>query len=212
MLKKLLFSIMFAAVAVTASAQYLSGIGVEPDRGNSMVMKYVVKAGANFTTVSSSANEMGFSMAPGFQIGVGYNIRWGYRTDFSRPGTGLVGFQPELLFSSQSVSLSNGEKFSMNRLALPLMVKAYPISEVYVELGPEFSYLFSTSPDHVSAGAYVYNIGECSGAAADLALGAGWESPMGFVAGVRYGLGLTALAKNLPWKTHNISLTMGWKF
>lgn len=214
MLKKLFFSILFVAATFPASAQYLTGgLGdIEPVKGNSAVLKYAVKAGANFTTVSSSLEGMDFSMGAGFQVGAALNIRWGYRTEFSRPGTGILGFQPELLYSNQSVGLSDGNNLVMNRIAVPLMLKAYPISSVYVELGPEISYLFGTSPDAVTVASSVYSVGECSGLATDIALGTGWESKKGFTVGLRYSLGVTALAKNLPWKTHNFSLAVGWMF
>lgn len=213
MFKKFLLSVLFAVTVVNASAQYLTdGIGADPVKGNSTVVKYMIKAGANLTTVSSSIDGMDFSMAPGFQVGAAVNLRWGYRSEFSRPGTGIIGFQPELLFSNQSVSLSDGEKLTMNRLALPLMLRLYPVSSVYMEVGPEVSYLFSTTPDFVTVGSKIYGVGECSGLATDVALGAGWESKFGLAVGIRYGLGVTSMAKNLPWKTHNVSMTIGWMF
>lgn len=213
MLKKVFISIILVAATFTASAQYLSGGfgGVDPVPGKSTVVKYAVKAGVNFTTVSGTSSA-DFSMAPGFQIGAGLNLRWGYRSEFSRPGTGKFGFQPEIRYSNQSVSVGEDEKLTMNRVSLPLMFRIYPATTFYFELGPDFSYLFSTSPDILSVGSDSYGVGECSGLATDVALGAGWESKAGFLAGVRYGLGVTALAKNLPWRTQNVSLVIGWMF
>ena len=213
MLKKLLLVITFVAVSFTASAQYLSGAyGAEPVKGNSMRIRYAVKTGMNLTTMSGAKGQTDFSVAPGFQIGAACNLRWDYRAKYSRPGTGLIGLQPELLYSYQSVGLSGNDNVRMNRLVMPLMVRCYPGYGIYVEAGPEFSYLFPTSPDSVELGVITYEIGKCSGLATDMAFGAGWESGMGLTAGVRYGMGLTSLARNLPWKTHNFALFVGWMF
>jgi hypothetical protein len=213
MLKKLLLVVIFAGITFTASAQYLSEVvGADPIKGHTLTIRYAAKAGLNMTTASSSSKILDFSMGAGFQIGAACNIRWGYRSEYSRPGTGILACQPEILYSFQSVTLPEGVKLNMNRISIPLMLRAYPISSVYCELGPDFSYLFSTSPDKVIIGSCVNSVGQCAGFATDIALGAGWESKMGYLVGVRYGLGLNALAKNLPWRTHNLSLSVGWMF
>lgn len=213
MLKKLLLSVIFAGVSLAASAQYLSEVvGMEPVKGHTLTIRYAAKAGLNITTVSCSSETLDFSMGAGFHIGAACNLRWGYRNEYSGPGTGIIACQPELLYYFQSVTLSEGVKLNMNRISVPLMIRAYPISSVYCELGPDFSYLFSTSPDKVIIGSCVNSIGQCAGFAADIAVGAGWESKTGYLVGVRYGLGLNALAKNLPWRTHNLSLSVGWMF
>ena len=213
MFKNFLFLILFVLASFTASAQYLSGAyGAEPIKGESLVMKYAAKVGMNLTTMSSKGKDVDFGMAPGFQIGAACNIRWGYKTQYSKPGTGILGFQPELLYSFQSVAVSGNDALKMNRIAMPLMLRAYPFYGIYFEAGPEFSYLISTSPESVAVDPLVYSVGECSGLAADIAIGAGWESKMGITAGIRYGAGITAIARNLPWRTHNISVSVGWMF
>lgn len=213
MLKKLLLLMMFAGASFTASAQYLTGIVEnEPVNGNSLTLRYAAKAGLNITTVSTGALPVNSSVGAGFQIGGAINIRWGYSGEYSSPGSGLFGVQPELLFSYQTISVDGGDKLRLNRISLPLVFRAYPLSSVYCEIGPELSYLLSTSPDKMTIGSAVYSVGECAGMTTDIAIGAGWESGKGYFAGLRYGIGLTGLAKNLPWKTHNISLTIGWMF
>lgn len=213
MLKKLLLLVIFAGIAYTASAQYLTEVvGVNPVKGKTLTIRYAAKIGLNMTTASSSSKALDFSMGAGFQVGAACNIRWGYRSEFSDPGTGILACQPELLYSLQSVSLPGGAKLNMNRISVPLMLRAYPISSLYCEIGPDFSYLFSTSPDKVTIGSCISSVGQCKGLATDIAVGAGWESSLGYMVGMRYGFGLNALARNLPWKTHNVSLTVGWMF
>lgn len=214
MYKKFIFLVLCVALSYSASAQYLTGTDfttTAPVTPKSSVLKFAVKAGLNLTTVSAGNMAVDASIAPGFQIGAAINLRWGYRTATSRPGTGLIGFQPEVLYSNQSVNIGD-ETLKMNRLAVPLMLKLYPATSFYFEVGPEFSYLFDVAPDSMVIGSSTFNVGECSGLATDVAVGLGYETGFGLSLGARYGLGMTALAKNLPWKTHNIAVTLGWMF
>lgn len=215
MFKKFIFFVLCMALSYNASAQYLSGTDFTSTasqvKPKSSVLKFAVKAGLNLTTLSTGEMSSEASIAPGFQIGAAMNLRWGYRTATSRPGTGLLGFQPEVLFSNQSVGIGD-ETLKMNRVAVPLLLKLYPATSFYFEAGPEFSYLFGAGPDSMVIGSSTFNVGECSGLATDVAIGLGYEAGFGLAVGARYGLGLTALAKNLPWKTHNIAVTLGWMF
>ena len=101
-------------------------------------MKYGVKVGVNMTTIS---NDMSFD--PGFGMGVGYhfggllNMRWGQRTENSLPGTGVWGFQPELMFSSQTAT-SDADNVTLNYISVPLLLKIYPTTAFSLEVGPEF--------------------------------------------------------------------------
>lgn len=212
--KKLLFVLVCLVTSYSLKAQYLSGTdfsGMDPVTPKSTVLKYAVKAGVNFTTVSPGKVEVESAMSTGFHVGAALNLRWGYRTATSRPGTGLVGFQPEIMFSYQAVKLDD-EVMEMQKVYIPLMLKLYPVSSLYVEIGPELSYLINTSPDKISISSSTLNVGECSGFATDLAIGFGYEAKFGLTVGARYDFGVTALAKNLPWRTHNIAVSVGWMF
>ncbi len=182
-------------------------------RNSVLVIKYGVKAGV---TLSNMSNDMtfdpGFSMGTGFQAGALINFHWGQRTASSLPGTGLWGLQPEILFSNNTIK-SNGGNIKLNYIKVPVMLKVYPLSALSFELGPEFSYLISSSPESVSLGDATVKVGNCKGFNFGAGVGASYEFNCGLMAGVRYSMNFTDLGKNLKWKNNsNIQITVGWLF
>lgn len=189
------------------------------ERGAGFVMKYGVKAGVNMTSMSNDmAFDPGFGMGIGFRGGVFLNMRWGQRTENSLPGTGLWGFQPEILFSYQTAKTDAGD-VKMNTISVPLLLKVYPTTAFSIEVGPEFSYLLSTSPETMEFNSQTNGIdkvglavGDCSGLIMGLAAGVAYDLPVGLTVGARYTYGFTDMAKNLKWKSSAIQATVGWMF
>lgn len=182
-------------------------------RNSVLVIKYGVKAGV---TLSNMSNDMtfdpGFSMGTGFQAGALINLHWGQRTVNSLPGTGLWGLQAEVLFSNNTIK-SNGGNIKLNYIKVPVMLKVYPISALSIEVGPEFSYLFSTSPDSIELGDANVKIGDCKGFNFGAGAGVAYEFGFGLMAGVRYSMNFTELGENLKWKNDsNIQVSVGWLF
>ena len=181
-------------------------------RSSAFVMKYGVKVGVNMTTIS---NDMSFD--PGFGMGVGYhfggllNMRWGQRTENSLPGTGVWGFQPELMFSSQTAT-SDADNVTLNYISVPLLLKIYPTTAFSLEVGPEFSYLLSASPSTMAVDGAEVQVGDCKGLNVGVAAGMAYDFQNGLTVGARYTYGFTDLAKNLKWKGSNIQVSLGWMF
>lgn len=221
MFKKFILVCIGVIVALSATAQ------VTVQRGNStkqnenltfeskssaFVMKYGIKAGVNMTSMS---NDMSFD--PGFGMGVGYNfggflnMRWGQRTENSLPGTGVWGFQPELLYSGQVVTSDAGD-ITMNYISVPLLLKIYPTTSFSIEVGPEFSYLMATSPSTMAADGAEISVGDCKGLNMGIAAGLAYDFEMGLTFNARYTYGFNDLAKNLKWKGSNIQVSIGWMF
>lgn len=176
------------------------------------VMKYGVKAGVNMTSMSNDMSfDPGFGMGIGFRAGAFLNLRWGQRTENSLPGTGLWGFQPELMYSNQAVKTDAGD-IKMNYIAVPLLLKVYPITALSIEVGPELSYLISTSPSTMAVDGAEIKVGDCKGMNIGLAAGLAYDFEMGLTVGARYTYGFTDMAKNLKWKNSNIQVTVGWMF
>lgn len=180
---------------------------------STLAVKYGVKAGLNMSTMSNDMLfDPNFSMGIGFRVGALVNLHWGKRTANSLNGTGLWGVQPEIIYSNQVVK-SDGGDVKMNYIQVPIMLKVYPTSALSFEVGPEFSYLLSTSPDTMAADGAEVNVGDCKGLIMGAGVGAAYELDFGLVVGARYSLGLTDLAKNLKWKNSgNIQVTIGWLF
>ena len=222
MIKKIIMVCIVALTTMSAMAQVTvnrGNYGTQQqketsfsDKGSGFLMKYGVKAGLNMTSMS---NDMAFN--PGFGIGVGFrvggflNMRWGYRTENSKKGTGLWGFQPELMYSNQAVKTDAGD-IKMNFIAVPLLLKVYPTTALSIEAGPEFSYLIATSPSTMAVDGAEIKVGDCKGMNVGLAAGLAYDFEMGLTVGARYTYGFTDMAKNLKWKNSNIQVTVGWMF
>ena len=223
MLKKIILTCIGVATAMSATAQVTVNRGdystkqkdetsFSESKSSAFVMKYGVKAGLN---LSSMSNEMSFD--PGFGMGIGFraggflNMRWGQRTENSLPGTGLWGFQPEIMYSNQAVKTDAGD-IKMNYIALPLLLKVYPTTALSIEVGPELSYLISTSPSTMAVDSTEIEVGDCKGMNVGLAAGLAYDFEMGLTVGARYTYGFTDMAKNLKWKNSNIQVTVGWMF
>ena len=224
MRKKLLFMVLgllftfglHAQVKVDRSNQNY-GNGTERvktvKKSSQLAIKYGVKAGVNLSTMSNGMEfDPGFGIGVGFRAGVMANFHWGQRTANSLPGTGWIGLQPELMYSYQTVK-SNGGDLKMNYIQLPVMLKIYPLSALSVEVGPEFSYLLSTSPKEITLAGATVNVGDCSGFNVGAGVGVAYEFRMGLTLGTRYSMGFSDMAKNLKWKNNgNVQVTVGWLF
>lgn len=181
-------------------------------KSSAFVMKYGVKAGINMTSMSNDMSfDPDFGMGIGFRVGGFLNMRWGQRTENSLPGTGLWGFQPELMYSNQAVKTDAGD-IRMNYIAVPLLLKVYPTAAFSIEVGPELSYLISTSPSTIAVDRVEVKVGDCKGLNIGLAAGLAYDFEMGLTVGARYTYGFTDMAKNLKWKNSNIQFTVGWMF
>ena len=222
MIKKIILVCIVALTTMSAMAQVTvnrGNYGTQQqketsfsDKGSGFLMKYGVKAGLNMTSMSNGmAFDPGFGMGVGFRVGGFLNMRWGYRTENSSKGTGLWGFQPELMYSNQAVKTDAGD-IKMNYIAVPLLLKVYPTTALSLEVGPEFSYLMSTSPSTMAVDGAEIKVGDCKGMNIGLAAGLAYDFEMGLTVGARYTYGFTDMAKNLKWKNSNIQITVGWMF
>ena len=222
MIKKIILVCIVALTTMSAMAQVTvnrGNYGTQQqketsfsDKGSGFLMKYGVKAGLNMTSMSNGmAFEPGFDMGVGFRVGGFLNMRWGYRTENSSKGTGLWGFQPELVYSNQAVKTDAGD-VKMNYIAVPLLLKVYPTTALSIEVGPELSYLISTSPSTMAVDGAEIKVGDCKGMNVGLTAGLAYDFEMDLTVGARYTYGFTDMAKNLKWKNSNIQVTVGWMF
>lgn len=222
MFKKIILACIVALTTMSAMAQVTVNRGNHGSqqqketsfsgKGSGFLMKYGVKAGLNMTSIGNDMSfEPGFGMGVGFRAGGFLNMRWGYRTENSSKGTGLWGFQPEIMYSNQAVKTDAGD-IKMNYISVPLLLKVYPTTAFSIEVGPEFSYLISTSPSTMAVDGVEIKVGDCKGMNIGLAAGLAYDFEMGLTVGARYTYGFTDMAKNLKWKNSNIQVTVGWMF
>lgn len=201
-----------AQVTVKRDYSPQEDISIDTDKSSAFVMKYGIKAGVNMTTMSNKMSfDPGFSMGIGFRAGGFLNMRWGQRTENSLPGTGVWGFQPEVMYSYQAVNSTAGN-VTMNFVSLPLLLKIYPTTSLSLEVGPELSYMFLTSPAEMMFDKTIIKVGDCKGANIGVAAGVAYDFEKGFTIGARYAYCFNKMAKNLEWKNSNIQVSLGWMF
>ena len=186
------------------------------ERASTVAYKFGVKAGANMSMMSNGMDfNPDFKMGAGFRVGGLVNLRWGQRTENSLPGTGWFGLQPELMYSMQQVGTAD-ESFKLNIIQVPVMVKIYPTTQLSFEVGPEFSYIISSSPKSMTiADGEVTNdisTGDIKGLNVGIGAGVAYDLDFGLTIGARYSYGFNKMAKNLDWKMGNIQVSLGWLF
>ena len=223
MLKKLFLVAMVALGVQMANAQVVvqrdypnnqvqKQAGENDEHVSTFAYKFGVKAGVNLSNMSNGMDfNPDFKMGAGFRVGGLVNLRWGQRTENSLPGTGWFGLQPELMYSMQQVGTAD-KSFKLNIIQVPVMVKIYPTTQLSFEVGPEFSYVISASPDEMNFDGAQIKTGEIKGLTMGIGAGLSYDFDMGLTVGARYSYGFNKMAKNLDWKASNIEVTVGWLF
>ena len=184
------------------------------DRSNTaFVMRYGVKAGVNMTTMTNDMPfDPGFGMGVGFRAGAFLNLRWGQRTENSLPGTGYFGFQPEVMYSFQTVKTAESGNYMMHNITVPLMFKVYPTTAFSIELGPEFGFLVYSSPEFMSFNGANVKTGDFNGIYIGASAGIAYDLPAGLTLGARFTYVFNDIDKEVKWKHSNIQVTVGWMF
>lgn len=167
--------------------------------------------GGNFSTISTSSPvEADFGFRPGFNAGVAANIRFWKRNELSSAKTGLMAVQPEIRYATMGAN-SDESRLGLGYIMVPIMLQVYPAKKFYIEVGPEFALNISHTPDNIAQSSYQINLENFR--PNDVMLGAGIGfMHNGFTAGLRYSLGFSKLASNLPWKNNLIQVNIGYLF
>lgn len=223
MLKKLFMLAMIALGVQMANAQVVvqrdypnnqvqKQAGENDEHVSTFAYKFGVKAGVNLSNMSNGMDfNPDFKMGAGFRVGGFVNLRWGQRTENSLPGTGWFGLQPEVMYSMQQVGTAD-ESLRLNIIQVPVMVKIYPTTQLSIEVGPEFSYIISASPNEMNFDGAQIKTGDIKGLTMGIGAGLSYDFDMGLTIGVRYSYGFNKMAKNLDWKASNIQVIVGWLF
>ena len=127
------------------------------------------------------------------------------------------GITPEVLFSSQGsdIPIENSllAKLDMTYIAIPVMLKYKPIKFLFIEAGPQFSFLTKAEIDFVGDVEDIKD--QLKNNDFGLAFGAGVNLPLGFNAGARYVLGFANINEALEGtedsvKNTTFQLYVGW--
>lgn len=147
-------------------------------------LKFGVKAGLNVSDYTADAASITQSLT-GVHAGVLVRLKV----------LGMLAIQPELLYSTQgakydfsigSIAMQGKEKTSY--LAIPIMVKFYPLMGLNLQAGPQLGFLLSAKTN----GEDVKDTYKST--ALSFQLGAGYDFDFGLGIDARYGIGLTNIA------------------
>lgn len=151
---------------------------------SSSPVRFGVKAGLNISTLT----ENDFNSKAGFYGGVFANIP--VAQDFS--------FQPEVLYSGMGAKIkgSNDVKVNLDYISIPLMLQYNALPNLYLEAGPQFSFLINSKLKANSNSADAKDLFKSFDFG--IGLGAGYYFTQNIGVTARYVAGLTDVAKNRP--------------
>lgn len=179
------------------------------------------KAGVTFTSMSGTPNEGEFydKSGVGFDGGVVGNFRFGFKSDRSPVGTGLLGCQIEAIYKMNAVKTLGDDDLSIGYFEVPMLLQVYPFykvkgfNNVYLEVGPDIAGTMSKSPETISVKNTVsYKTGDLKGFDVRVAVGGGMYLPSGLGFGLRYYLGTSDLAGNFPCKMNSLEVSLSYLF
>jgi Outer membrane protein beta-barrel domain len=109
---------------------------------NAQDLKFGVRAGSNFSTLTGDAVADDVKMQVGFNAGGLMEIKF----------TDMISLQPEVLFSMQGAKTSDTDnngitltedesKINLSYINVPVMFKLYPVKGFYLEAGPQVGFL-----------------------------------------------------------------------
>ncbi|QBJ85323.1 PorT family protein [Chryseobacterium gleum] len=147
-------------------------------------VRFGLKAGLNISTLT----ENDFNSKAGFYGGVFANIP--VAQDFS--------FQPEVLYSGMGAKIkgANDLKVNLDYISVPLMLQYNALPNLYLEAGPQFSFLINSKLKSGSNSADAKDL--FKGFDFGIGLGAGYYFTQNVGVTARYVAGLTDVAKNRP--------------
>ena len=195
-------------------------------------MKKIILSIAILITLSSNAQKINFGIKAGLNMSMltGSKDQIMSSTNGFFAGTLLefkilekIALQPELLFSAQGAKFESKDlTFSTTRkmdyLILPIMVKYYIKSGLFVEAGPQVGFLLSANQDveniitNISTSENIKDATKDFDMAANV--GIGYDILDKIVTQIRYCIGITntSTLENTDIKNGVFQLSVGYKF
>ncbi|MCP2028796.1 hypothetical protein L1276_003967 [Flavobacterium sp. HSC-32F16] len=140
---------------------------------NAQEIKFGVKGGLNFSTVSGDNTES-INYVTSYNLGVVSEI----------PLSEKFSFQPEVIYSRQGYTFNN-DIVALNYLNIPLMAKYYVTKGLSVEAGPQIGFLLSAKNEKIDVKDAFKTVDF------GVNFGVGYKLENGLNFGARYNLGLS---------------------
>lgn len=218
-MKRTILTLM-AAAAVSASA-LAQGFGMEDDnyyiddsyQPTEVLRPFALSIGPKVGFVYSMPTNpkdlnLDLKGGAGFSAGLAANVRFG-RPAGKPFGTERFGVQLEALYSLRQIGSTSGT-VPMNCFEVPVLFQWYFLPQLAVEVGPTFSGAFPTKS--ITTDNAVYRLDNAKAMDVMLSFGLNCKLKNGFTADLRYNLGNSDIAGNVPAKVSTISVGIGWLF
>ncbi|PKA84305.1 outer membrane protein with beta-barrel domain [Ulvibacter sp. MAR_2010_11] len=183
-MKKLILFALAVGMFTTSSAQ---GI----DLG--------VKAGVNFASLTDAS---GLSNRTGFVAGI---FAGGKFND-------NVGLQADLLYSQQGAEFE-GEKFELNYVNVPIVLKYFIFQGLNIQAGPQFGFIVDDNTQSLFG--EIFNDAATKDFDLSGVVGLGYDLPLGLRVDGRYNFGLSDVFENFgdsKSKNSVVTLSIGYSF
>ena len=163
--------------------------------------------GANMSRLAS--NEQGYdSFGPktAFDAGLFANLRLIPMNN----NKGLLGLQSEVHYSMMG-GKTDDTSLGLNYITIPIMLRLYPINNLYIEAGPMPALNIGHNPESIEMGPAEYHLENMK--ANDVMFVAGAGASFGGVSiGLRYCHGMSDIAANMPWKNQAFQIQVSYGF
>lgn len=196
--KLALIAIVFLGAASGAFAQTQFAVGI--------------KGGPNFANIDTKAT-----------AGENYDNRTGWNAGaFMLIRGERIGFQPEVLFSQQGSKFkystaSPSLKQNFSYVNIPLILKLYTVAGINLQVGPQIGLLTSAEREDFASGQSgpitkedVKN--DFKKTDFSLAIGVGWDLPLGFSIDGRYNWGLSDINDGASGASNATIKNQVWQF
>jgi hypothetical protein len=217
-------------VAITAFAMLSISLASAQD------IRFGVKAGANFATLTGDAVADDVEMKAGFHAGGLVEFKF----------TEMLSLQPEVLFSLQGAKTSDRDddglgniertesKVNLSYINVPIMLKFYPVKGFFIQAGPQVGFLVSAKSKDETTFTDPGNLVTTQSTETDIKddlktvdvsfnAGLGYDFTDNIFVDARYSFGLTNVydapdfldvfgISELDAKNSNISVSVGYKF
>lgn len=217
-MKRILLFLMASACMVSVMAQVSAGEDYTPTyEKRPFTLSVGVKGGINYSIAGNpSSLDLGMEGNIGFQGGLTVNMHFSDRQQFTEAGNGRWGIQLEALYTQRTLK-TDIEDIKMNCYAVPVMAQFYVTPKFFIELGPTFTGVLSTSPKVLSLGSirdgfHNMYLEKIKGLDVMASLGIGYIHYSGFNASARFNLGNSNLAGNFDTKVSTAELSVGYLF
>lgn len=204
-----LFVLLFCNVLMAQKPPGVSGFQLY-ERDYKICIGPILGGGLAMPT-ATAAYDFNPKVGLSYQGGLAINGRFGHRQrfGFGGGGTGLPGFEVEVLFSRRTMS-EDGTTMAMNCIEMPLLAQIYPIVQLGLEAGVTFVRMLGFTPEYTQTNYAVLYTGQIKGGDVMLTTGVCFQPGFGLMVDARYNFGISPIAGNLNTKVSTIVVSVAY--